>query len=123
MVVTTSSDDEVVVGEEKEFNESKQTINNTSTSNTMNGFNNSMNGGYLNPQWKKTDASYDAVLFRFDTIENEDLFGDRHLPSDFQFGGSNKNPLYLKSSDIYKLENSYSDYVDTSDRLKSSDIS
>ncbi|XWS53284.1 hypothetical protein CRYUN_Cryun11dG0143900 [Craigia yunnanensis] len=105
----SSSDDEVVVGEEDELNESKQSVNGTSTSNAMNGFNNSMSGGDLNSQGEKANASKDMGFFRFDTPENEDLFGDRPLPewvgwgesSDLQVGGSSKNPfLDDDSSDV-----------------------
>ncbi|KAK8496172.1 hypothetical protein V6N13_052118 [Hibiscus sabdariffa] len=143
----SSSDDEVVVGEEDEFNKSKQLMSGTSTSNTMNGFNNSMSGGDLNPQWEKTNASNDVGFFRFDTTENEDLFGARPLPewvgwgepSDFQFGGSSKNPfLEDDSSDVNLLRNTgtvvpsngepmlangSSDTMDTSDGSASSDTS
>ncbi|XWS74289.1 hypothetical protein CRYUN_Cryun02cG0202300 [Craigia yunnanensis] len=91
----SSSDDEVVVGEEDELNES------TSTSNAMNGFNNSMNGGDLNPQGENANASHNMGFFGFDTPENVDVFGDRPLPewvgwgesSDLQVGGSSKNPF------------------------------
>ncbi|KAK8605080.1 hypothetical protein V6N13_082537 [Hibiscus sabdariffa] len=143
----SSSDDEVAVGEEDEFNKSKQLMSGTSTSNTMNGFNNSMSGGDLNPQWEKTNASNDEGFFRFDTTENEDLFGARPLPewvgwgepSDFQFGGSSKNPfLDDDSSDVNLLRNTgtvvpsngepmlangSSDTMDTSDGSASSDTS
>ncbi|XVE59091.1 hypothetical protein DITRI_Ditri05aG0017300 [Diplodiscus trichospermus] len=97
----SSSDDEVVVGEEDEMNESKQSVNGTSTSNVMNGFDNFMGGGDLNPQGEKANACHDMGFFRFDTPENKDLFGDRPLPewvgwgesSDLQVGGSSKNPF------------------------------
>ncbi|KAK6271830.1 hypothetical protein POUND7_008913 [Theobroma cacao] len=97
----SSSDDEVVVGEEDELNESKQLVNGTSTSSAMNGFNNFMSGGDLNPQGERANASHDMGFFRFDTPENEDLFGGRPLPewvgwgesSDLQVGGSSKNPF------------------------------
>ncbi|XWS71831.1 hypothetical protein CRYUN_Cryun03dG0171400 [Craigia yunnanensis] len=97
----SSSDDEVVVGEEDEMNESSQSVNDTSTSNSMNGFNNSMSGGDLNPQGENANASHDMGFFRFDIPENEDVFGGRPLPewvrwgesSDLQVGGSSKNPF------------------------------
>ncbi|KAG4113635.1 hypothetical protein ERO13_D13G236366v2 [Gossypium hirsutum] len=66
----SSSDDEVVVGEDDEMNE-----NGTSTSNPMNGFNNSVSSGELNLQ------------------ENENLFGGRPSPSGLQVVGSSKNPF------------------------------
>ncbi|XWS28972.1 hypothetical protein CRYUN_Cryun25bG0116900 [Craigia yunnanensis] len=148
----SSSDDEVVVGEENELNESKQSVNSTSNSNAMNGFNNSMSGGDLNPQGEKANASKDMGFFRFDTPENEDLFGDRPLPewvgwgesSDLQVGGSSKNPfLDDDSSDVIlpsntktavtdvgpptntesKLPNGSSDSMDLSDVSVSSDTS
>ncbi|KAA3468793.1 serine/threonine-protein phosphatase 6 regulatory subunit 3-like isoform X2 [Gossypium australe] len=105
----SSSDDEVIVGEEDELNESKQSMNGTSTSDAMNGFKNMMNGGDLDPQGEKANASNDMGFFRFDTTENKDLLGDRPLPewvgwgesSDFQVGGSSKNPfLDDDSSDV-----------------------
>ncbi|OMO67451.1 SIT4 phosphatase-associated protein family [Corchorus capsularis] len=105
----SSSDDEVVVGEEDELNENKQSLNGTSTSNAMNGFNDSMSGGDLNLQGEKANASHDMGFFRFDTPESVDLFGNRPLPewvgwgesSDLQVGGSSKNPfLDDDSSDV-----------------------
>ncbi|XP_022728987.1 serine/threonine-protein phosphatase 6 regulatory subunit 3-like isoform X6 [Durio zibethinus] len=153
----SSSDDEVVVGEEDELNENKQSANGfnkqfgscTSTSNVMNGFNSSMIGD-LNPQGEKANASQDMGFFRFDTPENEDLFGDRSLPewvgwgqpSDLQVGGSSKNPfLDDDSSDVnlpghtetvvtdvgapsngeFVLPNGSSDSMDLSDGSVSSD--
>ncbi|GMI92115.1 hypothetical protein like AT1G07990 [Hibiscus trionum] len=98
----SSSDDEVVVGEEDELNDNKQSVNSTSTSDAMNGFNNFMSGGDLNPEGGKADGSRDTGFFGFDTTENEDLFGDKSLPewvgwgeySDLQAaGGSSKNPF------------------------------
>ncbi|GMI81854.1 hypothetical protein like AT1G07990 [Hibiscus trionum] len=97
----SSSDDEVVVGEEGELNDNKQSANSTSSSDAMNGFNSFMSGGDLNPQGEETNASRDTGLFRFDTTESEDLSGGRSLPewvgwgeySDLQAGGSSKNPF------------------------------
>ncbi|XVE79766.1 hypothetical protein DITRI_Ditri14bG0082900 [Diplodiscus trichospermus] len=96
----SSSDDEVVVGEDDELNENKQSVNGTSTSDAMNGFNNSMSGNF-SPQGENANASKDMGFFRFDTPENVDLLGDRPLPewvgwgecSDLQVGGSSKNPF------------------------------
>ncbi|XVF20243.1 hypothetical protein REPUB_Repub11eG0180900 [Reevesia pubescens] len=146
----SSSDDEVVVGEEDELNESKQSMNGTSTSNAMNGFNNSMSGGDLNPQGEKANASNDMGFFRFDTPENDDMFGDRPLPewvgwgesSDLQVGGSSKNPFLDDDSsgvtgnnetvvtDVGALSNGESilpngssDSMDSSDGSVSSDTS
>lgn len=102
-----SSDDEVVVGEDDEFVGNKDSINGTSSSNTdvMNGSNvsSSTSSGNLNPEGEKASASNsnDLGFFRFDTPDNEDLFGDRPLPewvgwgdsSDLQVGGSSVNPF------------------------------
>ncbi|KAL5832887.1 hypothetical protein ACOSQ3_016561 [Xanthoceras sorbifolium] len=102
----SSSDDEVVVGEDDELTESKVSVNGTSTSNTnyLNGFSGSgsTNSGDLNPQNEKANASHDMGFFRFDTPENEDLFRDRRLPeweegwrgsSDLHVGGPSLNPF------------------------------
>ncbi|KAH1066766.1 hypothetical protein J1N35_031753 [Gossypium stocksii] len=105
----SSSDDEVVVGEEDELNENSQSVNGTSTSDVMNEFNNFMSGGDLSPQGEKANSIQDMGFFRFETTENEELFGDRSLPewvrwgeySDLQLGGSSKNPfLDDDSSDV-----------------------
>ncbi|PPR81431.1 hypothetical protein GOBAR_AA39283 [Gossypium barbadense] len=102
-------DQGVVLGGENELNESKQSVTGTSTSYAMNGFDNSMTGGDLNPQGEKSNASYDMRFFGFDASENEDLFGDGPLPewvgwgesSDLKLGGSSKNPfLDDDSSDV-----------------------
>ncbi|XP_022752860.1 serine/threonine-protein phosphatase 6 regulatory subunit 3-like isoform X2 [Durio zibethinus] len=143
----SGSDDEVVVGEEDELTGSKQSVNGTSTSYVMNGFNNSMSGGDLNPQREKANASKDMGFFRFDTPGSEDLFGDGPLPewvgwgesSDLQVGGSSKNPfLDDDSSDVnlpsntdvgppsnaeFILPNGSSDSMDLSDGSVSSDTS
>lgn len=103
----SSSDDEVVVGEDDEFVGNKDSINGTSSSNTnvMNGSNgsSSTSSGNLNPEGEKASASNsnDLGFFRFDTPDNEDLFGNRPLPewvgwgdsSDLQVGGSSVNPF------------------------------
>ncbi|KAJ0021531.1 hypothetical protein Pint_32158 [Pistacia integerrima] len=101
----SSSDDEVVVGEDDELTESKDSVNGTSTSNTnyVNPFSggDSTNSGNLDPQNEKANASNDMGFFRFDTPENKDLFADRPLPdwegwresSDVQVGGSSLNPF------------------------------
>ncbi|XVF46333.1 hypothetical protein PTKIN_Ptkin03bG0018700 [Pterospermum kingtungense] len=149
---SSSSDDEVVVGEDDEMNESKQSVNGTSTSNAMNGFNNSMSGGDFNPQGENANASHDMGFFRFDTPENEDVFGDRPLPewvgwgesSDLHVGGSSKNPFLDDDSsevnlpshtetmvtDVVSptngesvLSNGSSDSMDLSDGSASSDTS
>ncbi|KAM1654152.1 hypothetical protein EV1_006599 [Malus domestica] len=97
----SSSDDEVVVGEDDELAGSKETVNGASSSNRnlMNGFS---NGGNMNPDGEKTSASSDlGGFFRFETSDNDDMFGDRPLPewvgwsesSDLQVGGASVNPF------------------------------
>ncbi|XP_048444766.1 serine/threonine-protein phosphatase 6 regulatory subunit 3-like isoform X2 [Pyrus x bretschneideri] len=97
----SSSDDEVVVGEDDKLAGSKETVNGTSISNRnlMNGFSNS---GNMNPDGEKTSASSDmGGFFRFETSDNDDMFGDRPLPewvgwsesSDLQVGGASVNPF------------------------------
>ena len=101
---SNSSDDEVVVGEDEELDESKNNLNGTSSSSTnLNGItgSDSMNGDTLNFESKKTSASHDMGFFRFEASDNEELFGDRPLPdwvgwgepSDMQDAGSSKNPF------------------------------
>ncbi|KAG6762047.1 hypothetical protein NC652_022649 [Populus alba x Populus x berolinensis] len=71
------SDDEVVVGEEDELTESKDSVNGTSTSNTnlLDQF------PGIGPVSLSSDANApDASFFKFETPDNEDLFGDRPLP-------------------------------------------
>ncbi|XP_068310525.1 uncharacterized protein [Pyrus communis] len=97
----SSSDDEVVVGDDDELAGSKDSVNGTSSSNTnlMNGFSNS---GNMNPDGEKTSASNElGGFFRFETSDNDDMYGDRPLPewvgwseaSDLQFGGASVNPF------------------------------
>ncbi|KAG5515495.1 hypothetical protein RHGRI_036518 [Rhododendron griersonianum] len=100
----SSSDDEVVVGEDEDLTESKTPENSTSSLDTknLNGFagNNSTNGDSSVPQNENPSASSDMSFLRFESPE-EDLFGDRPLPewvgwgdpSDFQVGGSSVNPF------------------------------
>ncbi|KAJ4726046.1 Serine/threonine-protein phosphatase 6 regulatory subunit 3 [Melia azedarach] len=98
----SSSDDEVVVGEDDELTESKDSVNGTSTSNTsyVNTFSGSGSVD-LNPQNEKANASHDMGFFRFDTPDNLDIFAGRPLPgwegwggsSDLQVGGSSLNPF------------------------------
>ncbi|KAI4322271.1 hypothetical protein L6164_021982 [Bauhinia variegata] len=102
----SSSDDEVVVGEDEELAESKDTVNSTSSSSTnlssgLTTDSNSINGGALNFESEMASASHDMGFFRFETPDNEDLFGDRPLPdwvgwgepSDMQVTGSSMNPF------------------------------
>ncbi|KAJ1425956.1 SIT4 phosphatase-associated protein family [Sesbania bispinosa] len=99
-----SSDDEVVVGEDEELDESKNTQNGTSSSSTnfLNGLtgSNSMNGGALNFESEKAGTSHDMGFFRFEASDNEEMFGDRPLPdwvgwgeSNMQVAGSSTNPF------------------------------
>ncbi|CAB4282783.1 unnamed protein product [Prunus armeniaca] len=98
----SSSDDEVVVGEDDELAGSKDSVDGTSTSNKnlMNGFNG--NSGNMIPDGENASASHDmGGFFRFEATDNEDLFGDRPLPewvgwsesSDLQVGGASINPF------------------------------
>lgn len=104
----SSSDDEVVVGEEDEIAAgSKDSNNGTSSSDTniLNEFNgsSSTSSGNLIAESEKAGASHshDMGFFRFETSDNEDLFGDRPMPewvgwddsSDLQVSGSSKNPF------------------------------
>ncbi|KAL3518388.1 hypothetical protein ACH5RR_020977 [Cinchona calisaya] len=97
----SSSDDEVVVGEDEELADGKSSANFTSsTSNGIfSGFSreNSLNGG----DEEKTGARGDAGSFCFESSDCDDLFGDRPIPewvawteaSDFQVSGSSVNPF------------------------------
>ncbi|KAJ9188845.1 hypothetical protein P3X46_000205 [Hevea brasiliensis] len=95
----SNSDDEVVVGEDDELTESKDTVNFTSTSKT--NFANGFSGSIPIPQSDKATTPQDIGFFRFDTPDNEDFFGDRPFPewvgwgesSDLQVGGSSLNPF------------------------------
>ncbi|KAI3461427.1 hypothetical protein Pfo_018090 [Paulownia fortunei] len=101
----SSSDDEVMVGEDEEMTESRTSANGSFSfeANVFNGFNanNSRSDGDLIPQNEKTAASNDLGFFRFETPNNDDPFGDRPIPewvawgegSDFQVGGSSVNPF------------------------------
>ncbi|CAI9105072.1 OLC1v1003921C1 [Oldenlandia corymbosa var. corymbosa] len=103
----SSSDDEVVVGEDEELMDGKTSANGTSNSkaNIQDGLTgeNSING--VN-QTEKADASGDMGFFRFESSDNDDLFGDRPIPewvawgeaSDFQVSGSSVNPFVDESS-------------------------
>ncbi|XP_062012099.1 uncharacterized protein LOC133728689 isoform X1 [Rosa rugosa] len=101
----SSSDDEVVVGEDDELAGSKDSVNGTSSSSKdhLNGpsGSGSMSAGNLNPDGENASASLDMGFFRFESTDNEDLFGNRPLPewvswgesSDLQVGGSSVNPF------------------------------
>ncbi|XP_058101754.1 uncharacterized protein LOC131245949 isoform X3 [Magnolia sinica] len=98
----SGSDDEVVVGVDEELVESATS---GASGSTENGH---KNGSGLNPDnehslglLEKASISNDLGFFRFETADNDDLFGDRPLPewvgwresSDFQVGGSVGNPF------------------------------
>ncbi|KAL2471040.1 SIT4 phosphatase-associated family protein [Abeliophyllum distichum] len=114
----SSSDDEVVVGEDEELTESNTFANGHSGSETnpFDNFygNNSVSGGDLVPQNEKASASGDLGFFRFETSDNDDLFGDRPIPewvawgetSDFQIGGSSVNPFVEQNDTSDNLTNS-----------------
>ncbi|XP_019458094.1 PREDICTED: serine/threonine-protein phosphatase 6 regulatory subunit 2-like [Lupinus angustifolius] len=102
-----SSDDEVVVGEDEELNESKNTVNGTSSSSVnLSGLtgSDSTDEGTLNIVSEKASVSNDMGFFKFEAPDNEDLFGDRPLPdwvgwgepSDMQIAGSSLNPFVDK---------------------------
>lgn len=101
----SSSDDEVVVGEDDELGGSRDSVNGTSSSskdhlNEPSG-SGSVSAGNLNPGGENASASHDMGFFRFESTDNEDLFGDRPLPewvswgesSDLQVGGASVNPF------------------------------
>ncbi|KAH9700591.1 serine/threonine-protein phosphatase 6 regulatory subunit 3 isoform x1 [Citrus sinensis] len=134
----SSSDDEVVVGEDDELTESKDSVNGTSTSdanylNTLPG-SGSLNTGDLNSQCENANASQDLGFFRFDTPDNIDLFAGRPLPdwegwggsSDMQVSGSSLNPFIDHDiSDVNPakstLPNGSSTSMDSSDGTVSTD--
>ncbi|OIS96585.1 PREDICTED: serine/threonine-protein phosphatase 6 regulatory subunit 3-like isoform X1 [Nicotiana attenuata] len=100
----SNSDDEVVVGEEDELAESKNSnATPSSSSNTFNGLSgaNSGNNGDFNQQNEKAVASADMTPFHFETSGSDDPFGDRSLPEwvawgdspNIQVGGSSVNPF------------------------------
>ncbi|KAL0436905.1 UNVERIFIED_CONTAM: Ubiquitin-like protein 5 [Sesamum radiatum] len=101
----SSSDDEVVVGEDEEMTESRTSANGSSSfqANVLNGLNlsNSRNDEDSTSQNEKTAASNDLGFFHFDTPDNDDPFEDRPIPewvawgegSGFQVGGSSVNPF------------------------------
>ncbi|XP_049353893.1 uncharacterized protein LOC125818417 isoform X2 [Solanum verrucosum] len=109
----SNSDDEVVVGEEDELAESKNSnaIPNSS-SNPFNGFSiaNSGNDGDFNQQNEKADTATDMM---FETSGSDDPFGDRSMPewvawgdaSNFQVGGSTVNPFVDHSNSADHLAN------------------
>ncbi|XP_019436274.1 PREDICTED: serine/threonine-protein phosphatase 6 regulatory subunit 1-like [Lupinus angustifolius] len=97
-----SSDDEVVVGEDEELDESKNTVNDTSSM-KFSGLTGSYstNEGTLTFENEKASFSNDTGFFNFEAPDNEDLFGDKALPawvewgepSDVQVAGSGFNPF------------------------------
>ncbi|KAH0777965.1 hypothetical protein KY290_009376 [Solanum tuberosum] len=109
----SNSDDEVVVGEEDELAESKNSnATPNSSSNPFNGFSiaNSGNDGDFNQQNEKADTATDMT---FETSGSDDPFGDRSMPewvawgdaSNFQVGGSTVNPFVDHSNSADHLAN------------------
>ncbi|KAE9587952.1 putative SIT4 phosphatase-associated protein family [Lupinus albus] len=99
-----SSDDEVVVGEDEELDESKNTVNDTSSSSMkFSGLtgSDSTNEGILNFENEKANISNDTGFFNFEAPDNEELFGDKALPdwvgwsepSNMPVAGSSFNPF------------------------------
>lgn len=101
----SSSDDEVMVGEDEEMTESRMSANGSSSfeANVFNGFNtnSSRDDGDSFSQNEKITATNDLGVFHFETPNNDDPFGDRPMPewvawgeaSDFQVGRSSINPF------------------------------
>lgn len=100
----SSSDDEVVVGEDEDLADGKNSVNgslNTSANILNGGSEENSPNGELNTENEKIGASGEMGFFRFDPPENDDLFGDRPIPdwvawgdtSDFQVSGSGVNPF------------------------------
>ncbi|KAH6810130.1 SIT4 phosphatase-associated family protein [Perilla frutescens var. frutescens] len=101
----SSSDDEVMVGEDEEMTESRSSPNGSSSfqENGFDGFreHNCRGDGDSVTMAEKTAASNDLGFFRFESPDNDNPFGDRPIPewvawgegSDFQVGGSSVNPF------------------------------
>ncbi|KAH0715556.1 hypothetical protein KY285_009244 [Solanum tuberosum] len=109
----SNSDDEVVVGEEDELAESKNSnATPNSSSNPFNGFSiaNSGTDGDFNQQNEKAGTATDMM---FKTSGSDDPFGDRSMPewvawgdaSNFQVGGSTVNPFVDHSNSADHLAN------------------
>ncbi|KAK4709308.1 hypothetical protein R3W88_030233 [Solanum pinnatisectum] len=109
----SNSDDEVVVGEEDELAESKNSnATPNSSSNPFNGFSiaNSGNDGDFNQQNEKAGTATDMT---FETSGSDDPFGDRSMPewvawgdaSNFQVDGSTVNPFVDHSNSTDHLAN------------------
>lgn len=106
----SSSDDEVVVGEDEELSATKTYPNGSSTSETNldNGFNsnNFTKGEDSVSQINSNIPFTDSGFFHFETPENDDTFEDRPIPewsawgeaSDFQVGGASVNPFDEQSN-------------------------
>lgn len=101
----SSSDDEVMVGEDEEMTESRSSPNGSSSfqADAFEGFgaSNSNGDGDSITMAEKTATSNDLGFFRFESPNNDDPFEDRPVPewvawgegSDFQGGGSSVNPF------------------------------
>ncbi|XP_059314622.1 uncharacterized protein LOC132065310 isoform X2 [Lycium ferocissimum] len=113
----SNSDDEVVVGEEDELAESKNSnATSSSSSNAFSGLSvtNSGNSGDQNQQNEKAGATIDMIPVQFETSENDDPFGDTSMPEwvawgdapNFQVGGSTVNPFEDHNNSTDHLANS-----------------
>lgn len=101
----SSSDDEVVVGEDEDLTGNKVSANDSSSSEAyvFNGFNaiNSTDGCNMISQSKKMDSPNNSGIFQFETPSNDNPCGDRSSPewvswgeaSNFQVGGPSVNPF------------------------------
>ncbi|KAL0390530.1 UNVERIFIED_CONTAM: Serine/threonine-protein phosphatase 6 regulatory subunit [Sesamum calycinum] len=103
----SSSDDEVVVGEDEEMTESRTSTNGSSSfeANVLDGLNlnNSRNDEDLTSQNEKTAASNDLGFFRFETPDNDDPFEDRPIPEWVAWGeGSESSDGSAKSDSSQK---------------------
>ncbi|KAK4763314.1 hypothetical protein SAY86_009082 [Trapa natans] len=101
----SSSDDEVVLGEDEDMTGGKSASNDVSTS-ELHPTNeppssNPIFRADMSLQDETASVSHDPSFLKFEIPENEDIFGDRPLPewvgwgesSDFQMGGSSMNPF------------------------------
>ncbi|KAG8387668.1 hypothetical protein BUALT_Bualt02G0045300 [Buddleja alternifolia] len=126
----SSSDDEVMVGEDEELIENKTSDTGSSLPEAnVSNTNNSINGGDLTLQNETTPTSNDRDFFHFETPGNDDPFGDRPIPEwvawgeapDFQVGGSNVNPFVDPNGDT--VPNGSPRSLDSSDESAKSDSS
>ncbi|KAG7947211.1 hypothetical protein I3843_14G082200 [Carya illinoinensis] len=106
--------------DDEELAESKDSVNETSSSNAkfLNGFSGSgsVNGEFLKKENEKASASDDMGFFRFETPDNEELFGDRPLPDWVAWGNSSDLPV--GSSSVNPFEDHYISDVDPSSQAQ-----